>query len=381
MMTKVLFSMIAMTLSALAHAQTLQSPLDASINESIVFVKNDKLFPVDLEVTLYKPDGAGPFPVLVINHGKAAMNNRLQPRSRHTTVAREFLRRGYAVVIPTRQGFSNSGGAAVGEGCNITGNGEAQATDLISVTRWIKSQTWADGERMLMMGQSHGGLATLAYAQSPDPGYRLFVNFAGGLRWTSGSCTWEVNLRKAFASYGERTKVPSIWFYGENDSFFPPSVVSPAHEAYVAAGGKAELVAYGAFETDAHGMFGSIDGLPIWFDKVKAKMQVNGLPVDVTHPKFASASKMQAPAATGFAKIEDVQAVPCKSENCRSGYATFLTKNKPRAFATNNKGLWALAEMGEDPLRRALESCNRQAKEDTCKLYAVDDEVVWNLEK
>jgi dienelactone hydrolase len=381
MMTKILSSVIALTLSAFAHAQTPQLPLDSSINESIVFVKNDKLFPVDLEVTLYKPDGAGPFPVLVINHGKAAMNNRLQPRSRYATVAREFLRRGYAVVIPMRQGFSNSGGAAVGEGCNITGNGEAQATDLISITRWIKAQAWADGERMLMMGQSHGGLATLAYAQSPDPGYKLFVNFAGGLMWTSGSCQWQENLRKAFASYGERTKAPSIWFYGENDSLFPPSVVQPAYQAYVAAGGKAELVAYGAFQADAHGMFGSIDGLSIWLDKVHAKMQANGLPTEVTHAKFASASKMRAPAATDFAKVDDVQAVPCKSDNCRSGYTAFLTKNKPRAFATNGKGPWTWANAGEDPLRRALESCNLQAKEDTCKLYAVDDNVVWNAEK
>ena len=78
-----------------------------------------------------------------------------------------------------------------------------------------------------------------------------------------------------------------------------------------------------------------------------------------------------------FAKLDEVAAVPCKSEACKSGYATFLTKNKPRAFATSGKGPWSWAEMGEDPLKRALDNCNRLAKEDVCKLYAVDDDIVW----
>jgi dienelactone hydrolase len=356
---------------------TPQIPVDARLNETITFVKNNRLFAVDLEVTLFKPDGAGPFPVVVINHGKEASNNRLQPRSRYPNVARDFLRRGYAIVIPMRQGFSNSGGAAVGEGCNITGNGEAQADDIVAVTQWIKSQPWADASRMIMMGQSHGGLTTLAYAQNPDPGYKLFVNFAGGLMWASGSCLWQENLRRAFASYGGKTKVPSMWFYGENDSLFPPSVIKPAYEAYVNAGGKAELILYGPFGSDAHGMFGTLDGFAIWRDKVLAKLDAMGLPTSVTHPQFPEVIKIAKPNATNFAKLDDTKAVPCMSDNCRNGYNTFLSKNKPRAFATNGKGPWAWAEMGDDPLKRALDNCNRAAKDESCKLYAVDDDVVW----
>jgi dienelactone hydrolase len=365
--------------AANAWAQgTPQLPVDTRLNETITVVKNDRLLPVSLEVTVFKPDGNGPFPVVMINHGKEATNNRLQARSRYPNVAREFLRMGYAVIVPMRQGFSNSGGAAVGEGCNIAGNGEAQADDLVAVTRWIKAQAWADSARMIMMGQSHGGLTTLAYAQNPDPGYKLFVNFAGGLMWTSGNCQWQENLRRAFASYGAKTKVPTLWFYGENDSLFPPSVITPAHQAYVDAGGKAEMVAYGPFGTDAHGMFGTVDGMAIWKDKVLEKIKAVGLPVEITHPQFASAAKLSKPPATGFAQTDDVKAVPCVSESCRNGYNVFLSKNKPRAFATNGKGPWAWAERGDDPLQRALDNCNRIAKSETCKLYAVDDDVVWS---
>jgi hypothetical protein len=229
-----------------------------------------------------------------------------------------------------------------------------------------------------MMGQSHGGLTTLAYAQNPDEGYKVFVNFAGGLMWTSGGCQWQENLRRAFGSFGAKTKASSLWFYGENDSLFPPSVIKPAHEAYTNAGGKAELVAYGPFGIDAHGMFGTIDGMSIWKDKVFAAMQANGLPITVVFPQFTPATKLPKPAVTSFAKLDEVKAIPCISDSCRNGYSTFLSKNKPRAFATNGKGPWAWAEMGDDPLRRALDNCNRAAKDESCKLYAVDDDVVWS---
>ncbi len=380
-MNKTLFKLycglfLALTFLSKAHA-TPVIPTDPKLNESIEFVKNNRLFAVNLEVTVFKPDGVGPFPVIVINHGKAAMNNRLQARSRYTAVAREFLMRGYAVVLPMRQGFSNSGGAAVGEGCNITGNGEAQADDLIAVTNWLKSQAWVDVQRMAMMGQSHGGVTTLAYAQQPDPGYKAFVNFAGGLRWSSGGCQWQENLKRAFASYGSKTKVPSIWFYGANDSLFPPNVIRPAFDAYVAAGGKAELVAYPEFEEDAHGMFGNPRGFPIWLDKVTALFEANGLPTAITQSRFGVIDRMPKPATTAFAVIGNAAAVPCKSDACRDGYQTFLTKRTPRAFAMNGNGSWAWAFDGDDPLKRALDSCHRNTKDNSCKLYAVDEDIVW----
>ena len=217
MIFKLFVCLVGIWFTAIKAGATPVVQSDPKLNESIEFVKNNRLFPVSLEVTLFKPDGAGPFPVVVINHGKAAMNNRLQARSRYPAVTREFLMRGYAVVLPMRQGFSHSGGAAVGEGCNIAGNGEAQADDLIAITNWLKTQSWADSQRMAMMGQSHGGLTTLAYAQQPDEAYKAFVNFAGGLMWTSGSCQWQENLRRAFGSYGAKTRTPSLWFYGAND--------------------------------------------------------------------------------------------------------------------------------------------------------------------
>ena len=263
-------------------------PIDPLLGESVVEIGNGRLLPVDLETTLFRPPGDGPLPVAMINHGKAPGNNRLQARYRPLPAVREFLMRGYAVVVPMRQGFSNSGGRAVGEGCNIAGNGSAQAGDVTAVVAWIERQPWADAQRMVMLGQSHGGLTTLAYARDPAPGFKLFVNFAGGLKYADEGCNWQREMVAAFGNYGGATHVPSLWFYGANDSYFPPDVIAPVHAAYVAAGGPADLIAYGDFGSDAHGMFGSPRGLPLWWPKVEARLAAAGLPTAVVYPQFAA---------------------------------------------------------------------------------------------
>ena len=354
-------------------------PTQPELGESIVLIKNNKLFAVALETTVFKPEGAGPFPVAVINHGKSAGDNHFQPRYRPLPAVRSFLQRGFAVVVPMRQGFSRSGGKVVGDGCNIGANGEAQAEDVRAVVSWLETQAWADTQNMVMMGQSHGGLTTLAYAQAPHAGFKLFVNFAGGLRVTS-QCQWEKALADAFGRYGAKTRVPSLWFYGENDSYFPPAVIQPAHRAYVDSGGAAELVAYGPFESDAHGMFGNTKGLPIWWKRVEEKLASAGFAMAAsTAPASASAistSTSTSIATGGFAALADVAAVPHLKDAGREGYRTFLKKDLPRGFALAPNGAWGWANGGNDPLQRAMDRCNRRGA-GKCQPYAVDRDVVW----
>lgn len=356
------------------HAQP-SIPIDPDLGESIVFIRNNKFFSIELETTLFKPVGAGPFPIVIMNHGKeGGGSNRFQARNRPIAIVREFLKRGYAIVAPMRQGFSKSGGAVVGGSCNIAANGEAQAEDVINVVNWLKTQTWADSTRMVMMGQSHGGLTTMAYAQNPDPGFKVFVNFAGGLRFTSG-CNWELSLKDAFEKYGGKTKVESIWFYGENDSFFPPNVIQPAHAAYVAAGGRGEMVAFGVFGPDAHGMSGSYAGIPIWLPKVEAKLVANGLPTAIVNDQY-EIKRMLVPATSGYAKLDDLEKLPRSTYAMKDAYQKFLSMPKTRAFAIASNGMYGWAWGGDDPLKRALAFCNIKG-EGACMLYAVDDDVVW----
>jgi hypothetical protein len=84
---------------------------------------------------------------------------------------------------------------------------------------------------------------------------------------------------------------------------------------------------------------------------------------------------MAVPAATGFAAIDDVAAVPNLNDAGRTGYTRFLSLPFPRAFALAPDGGWSLSAGGIDPLRAAMASC--AVKHEGCKLYAVDDKVVW----
>lgn len=351
--------------------------LNAALREQVLMVvKKGGLFSLALETTVYKPPGDGPFPVVVINHGKALGDPRFQARYRPAGAARFFLARGYAVVVPMRQGFSKSEGSYIGGGCNVESNGRVQAEDVKAVLDDVLAQSWVDRRRVLVAGQSHGGWTTLAFGTLDYPGVRGLVNFAGGLRQESCS-GWEGTLARAGGAYGRATRVPSIWFYGDNDSYFAPHTFRPLFENYVAAGGKAELVAFGPFGSDAHAMFGSRSGEAIWQPRVEAFMRSIELPTEVRFPDLATLRTLPVPARTHFADLQDTDAVPFLKAGGREGYKAFLTKQFPRAFAVSASGAWGWAEMGDDPLARALANCNRNSRNHPCHLYAVDDGVVW----
>ena len=359
-------------------ASALAQSLDSSLGESVVMVPSGGLTEPALELTLFKPPGDGPFPVVLINHGRASGLASLQPRYRPLLAAREFLRRGYLVAAPMRQGFSKSGGNEIQGGCNVHSNGLQQARSVRRTLDWLASQPFADVSRNAVLGQSHGGLTTLAYGTDPHAGTRLLVNFAGGLR-QEGCLGWQNNLIKAIGDYGGATRLPSIWFYGDNDSYFAPAIWQGGFERYSQAGGRAELVAFGNFGGDAHAMFGSRAGLPIWLPRVMAALAAVDLPVAVVNP-LPEPSDLAAPPASGFAKVDDIDKVPLRNERARDGYRSWLAAEGPKAFAVHpTLGNWGSSWGGNRANARALANCERNAGQ-PCKLYAIDDNVVWVAE-
>ncbi len=205
---------LSFNLLSAATAQSSTDSFDAALREEIIFVKNSSLIPVSLQTTVFRPAGDGPFPLLLINHGKNPGPPGLQERARHLWVAREFVRRGYAVASPMRQGFAKSGGVYVDGGCYIAGNGRGQGDDIRAVIEHFKAQPWIKPDQIIVAGQSHGGLSSMAFAEKPNEGVKAIINFAGGLRFNDGQCAsqWKQNLVKAFGEYGANTKIPSLWF-------------------------------------------------------------------------------------------------------------------------------------------------------------------------
>jgi hypothetical protein len=177
---------------------------------------------------------------------------------------------------------------------------------------------------------------------------------------------------QAFFDYGSRDAYPTLWFYGENDSYFGPELVKRLYAAYTKGGGNAELVSYGRFKNDAHGMVGSRDGVKVWWPETERFLKKIGLPTD----QVVAIAEEPAMPPTNFAALDDVNAVPFLRDRGRAAYRDYLTRSGPKAFAISASGAWSWAEEGDDPVERVMASCQKNSRE-TCRLYAVDDNVVW----
>lgn len=353
-----------------AHANTSEFQLNEEIVMLPVTENGERL---QLETTIFRPPGEGPFPLLLMNHGKDRGNPNTQKRDRFLAMSREFVKRGYAVAVPMRKGFANSSGQYSDFGCNMKDNGQSQADDVQAALSALVKENWVDPDRIVVAGQSYGGLATMAFGTRSFPGVRGLLNFAGGLRVDGANCDWRKSLVTAVIDYAAKTTLPSLWFYGENDSYFNPELVSQMFHAYQSAGGQAQLITFGKFKADAHGLAGSRDGVAIWWPETERFLQSVGLPTAEIVP-LAPPPKI---AATNFAPIDNINAVPYLTKNGREGYRRFLEKSSPRAFAVSPTGQWSWAEEGDDPAERVLASCQQSSKA-PCRLYAVDQDVVWS---
>ena len=349
---------------------------ESALHEEVLMIPAAGALAPELEVTVYKPPGAGPFPLAVVNHGRSPGPAHMQARYRPQHVAYELVRRGYAVVVPMREGFSRSGGVELDGSCDLAANGRQQARSVRRAVDWAATQAWADAKSIVVLGQSHGGLATLAYGEDPHPGTRLLVNFAGGLR-QSGCPAWEESLVEAIGAYGRSTSLPSLWFYGDNDSHFRAPVWRAAHERYVRRGGSASLHAYGNFGNDAHTLFGAREGLAVWLPPLLEALERKGLPHRI-EARYEPMPDLPEPMPLRKAQIEEADRLPVRGSSARQGFLAWLRLNVPKAFAVSENGrFWASSWGVARPIAHALEHCEKVSGV-RCRLFAFNGFVVWS---
>ena len=387
--TKVLFifglGIAALLSAAIPPASAQDAALDptrvppAPMHEQVLMLPGDPTRPVRLEVTVFSPDGAGPFPLALLLHGAAP--NGQKPRDmrgyRYTYSAYYFLSRGYAVAMPMMRGFAGSGGRLIDHGCDLAALGFESARDIEAVIGDMQQYPNIDKRRVVLVGQSFGGWNTLATGALHPSDVVGLVNFVGGVR-TTGCNRSPEEADQALISdagkFGSETTVPSIWFYGDNDSIFPVPVWRAMYKQYTQRGGKAELVAFGRFGSDSHQLLSALEGLPLWIGKVDAFLARIGMPSQDIYPQYMP---VPAPSPSHFAAVDDINAVPNLSPSGRDSYLHFLAYSIPRAFVLSDDGDSVATSGGFDPLGRALQICRERGI--TCYPYAIDDEVVWAI--
>jgi dienelactone hydrolase len=346
---------------------------EAPLNEKIVRVPVQSSPLVTLEVTVYMPAhsaGGGAFPLALINHG-ASHDPMNAPRVGDQFIPWYFLSRGYAVAMPMQRGYAHSWGHLTPHGCDVLAIGNDAASDIRKVLDYVKGIPGIDARQIVVVGKSMGGWNTLVFGAQKPTDVKGLLNFAGGVKESDCSKPDE-SLITAAGELGSRTRLPSIWFYGDNDQTFSSATWKGMYAHYTAAGGHAQLVDYGDFQKDAHAMTASGAGLPLWVAKADAFLASIGMPFEEVNPEYLPHPALQ---ASGYADIKDFSAVPYLSTRQKAElYASYLAAPPPKAIAIGNtNGMWASG--GFDPARSAMQQCWKLSQ--YCQLYAVDNTVVW----
>jgi dipeptidyl aminopeptidase/acylaminoacyl peptidase len=94
-------------------AETLAADLREEVQRVAVRVKDGdgREQARQIPITFYRPRGPGPFPLVILNHGrpKQALRASME-RQRFEGMARYLVGRGFAVFVPTRVGYGENYG-------------------------------------------------------------------------------------------------------------------------------------------------------------------------------------------------------------------------------------------------------------------------------
>lgn len=327
-----------------------------------------------LPVTVYRPAGNGPYPLVVFNHGRAAPEKRAaQGRYRPEAAARYLVAKGFVVLVPTRVGYWENFGDFDPEytgACNsprMEAFGEAVYTQVMATVELARTLPYVDASRWIVAGQSAGGNAAVVTVGHAPEGLLAGINFAGGSGGNpdtrAGNPCSPQAIEYFWGGMAKKAHVPMLWLYWPNDKYWGPDIPRSWHKAWVANGGMAEFPVFAASPgNDGHR--GLYDDMDHWLPVVDAFLNRLG---------FDAPAIVGRPAPSGFADLTDTARVPVRPEY-RASYERFLGQKLPRAFAVSERGGYGAA-VGDYAVGRALGNCRKHGAD--CTLYAVDNDVVW----
>lgn len=327
-----------------------------------------------LAATILRPQGAGRFGAVILNHGTPGSASGRARESADLLVqsAAVFARRGYVVVMPLRRGFGATGGEFAEDPGSCANpdyrRGEhAAADDVMAAYEYARALPYVDGARMILAGQSAGGIVSMYAAGTRNPqGLVAVLSFAAGRGGNPDfrpgvPCAVEP-VARLLESLGGSVKVPVLLHYAENDLYFNAQTSRLWYERFAAGGARAEYVLQPAFGRDGHYIFSETLGVRYWLPAVEQFLGRHGIAferLDAAEP------------------LQSVERVPhVRSDACRNLYRAFLESPGPRAYAVSADGRCGFAGGLAEAADAALRECRANAKE-PCSLYALDAEVVW----
>ena len=219
-----------------------------------------------LDGMIYKPEGEGPFPAMIMTHGTSrlmAERAKVTADTYYVRHANMFAKMGISVLFVVRRGFGVSDGPYAetyqynpNGTRNYTKMGLTATCDLGAAVRYMQDKSFVDKNRIVLLGQSTGGHSVIATGSLNLPGVVGVVNFAGGRGSTAPDVVKDADsLVESYRVYGTTFKVPTIWLYSENDHYFGPALVRKFLTAFQAGGAEVDFVSLPPYGEDGHSSF------------------------------------------------------------------------------------------------------------------------------
>ena len=189
--------------------------------------------PVALRAMVWRPQGSGPFPAILLNHGSGRSREQLErlgPYERNAeTLGPVFSRHGYVFLYLFRHGV----GTSSDQGANALDlmnkesaehGQEARNTlqlrllenrdmdDALSGLKFLRSLPYVDARNIALVGHSFGGSLTVLLAER-EPNLRAVVIFSGA----GYSFDRSPALRARLLTAIDRIAAPVFFIHAEND--------------------------------------------------------------------------------------------------------------------------------------------------------------------
>jgi dienelactone hydrolase len=188
---------------------------------------------VTLEAWIWRPQGDGRFPAVLLNHGSGRSHEELERLGPYEQMAEiigpVFARHGYVLLYLFRRGVGPSTQAGknaidlMNEEAAAHGQNERNAlqlkllqgremSDALAALARLRKLSYVDPHRVAVIGHSFGGSLTVLMTER-QPSLRAAVIFSGaGYSWDRSA-----ELRARLLRAADRTSVPLFFIHAAND--------------------------------------------------------------------------------------------------------------------------------------------------------------------
>jgi dipeptidyl aminopeptidase/acylaminoacyl peptidase len=232
----------------------------------------------EIPAWLYRPEGEGPFPVILSIHGGPEWQER--PTYNYAGFYQYLLTRGIGIMAPNVRGSTGYGKSY--QKLIHHDWGGAELGDFKAAADYLKGLDWVDGDRLGVYGGSFGGFATLScvtrlpeywaaavdivgpsnlvtFAKAVPPTWRRFMD-----QWV-GNPETEVDflMERSPITYVDQVTAPLFVIQGAND---PRVVKGESDQIVERLRARGVEVKYDVYEDEGHGFTRRVNELKAMSD-------------------------------------------------------------------------------------------------------------------